>query len=221
MVLRKVSRMRKGEQGGGRRRKAGAEQRHLDGKLEEAAWETSPACPPRRDAPALCSSSWPSSGLSPTVPHPQAWTRDFRWGLTRAEWDNPVPLPAASSQPRISCAFQAARAPCWLLSSFSSTRAYKSFSSGPLSILSSPSLCLCFGLAELHEVCTGPSLRPAKVAVSGIALSPHILTTPLHLVLSTNLLRVHSVPLSVSPAKMLRSASVHTDQQGTLIATCV
>ena len=54
-----------------------------------------------------------------------------------------LPAPAATPslmQPRIPLAFQAARAHCWLISSFSSSRIPKPFSAGVLSISCSPSL---------------------------------------------------------------------------------
>ena len=60
----------------------------------------------------------------------------------RVEGDSLLPLPAATpllTQPKIPLAFWAARALCWLMSSFSPTRTPRSFSAG---LLSSSSLNL-------------------------------------------------------------------------------
>ncbi|KAK4830147.1 hypothetical protein QYF61_008635 [Mycteria americana] len=94
------------------------------------------------------------------------------------------------SKRRIRLAFWAASAHCWVMLSFSSTNIPKSFSSGLLSIHSPPSFglprprCrtfvfvlwiaptqvqdLALGLAELHEVHTGPPLKPVTVTLDGI-----------------------------------------------------
>ena len=82
----------------------------------------------------LASSSWPSSGPVPGVPH-LSCIRGLRLGLSsprphkgRAERNSPLPSPAATPllmQPRILLAFQAASTHCWLMFSFSSTRTPK------------------------------------------------------------------------------------------------
>ncbi|KAK4810535.1 hypothetical protein QYF61_004498 [Mycteria americana] len=63
---------------------------------------------------------------------------------------------------------------------------------------------LALGLVELHEVHMGLLLKPVKVPLDGILLSS-VSTAPFSLVLSADLLRVHSVPLSMSLMKILNS----------------
>ncbi|GAB0188195.1 cAMP-dependent protein kinase inhibitor alpha [Grus japonensis] len=70
--------------------------------------------------------------------------------------------------------------------SFSSINTPKSFSSGLLSIHSSPSLYLipgvalthvqdlALGLVELHAVHTGPPLKPVKIPLDGIPCLQHV-----------------------------------------------
>ena len=65
---------------------------------------------------------------------------------------------------------------------------------------------LALGLVELREVCTGSPLQPAKVPPDGTSLPSSMSTAPHSSVSSANLLRVHSIPLSMSPIKMLNSS---------------
>ncbi|KAK4818440.1 hypothetical protein QYF61_013127 [Mycteria americana] len=69
---------------------------------------------------------------------------------------------------------------------------------------------LALGLVEPHEVRTGPPLKPLKVPLDGIP-SSSMLTTPHSLVSLANLLRVHSIPLSVSLMKILSSTGPTID----------
>ena len=83
---------------------------------------------------------------------PQAWIQYSHWGLMRAEQRETITFffwlaTPLLMQPKIQLAFQAARAPCWLMLSFSSTRNPKSFSVGLLSS-TSPSLYLYLGLPQ-------------------------------------------------------------------------
>ena len=55
---------------------------------------------------------------------------------------------------------------------------------------------LALGFPELHEICMGTPFKPIKVSPNGTPSSSKP-TTPPCLVSSSNLLRVHSVPLSV------------------------
>jgi len=62
------------------------------------------------------------------------------------------------------------------------------------------------GLVELHEVCTGPPLKPAKVTLDGIpSLQCVSHTTQLGVV--SKVAVVHSIPVSMSPTKVLNSTS--------------
>ncbi|XP_074674578.1 translin-associated protein X isoform X2 [Strix aluco] len=69
---------------------------------------------------------------------------------------------------------------------------------------------LACGLIELHEVCTAPPLKPVQVPLDG-SLPSSLSTSPHSLVSSANLLSVHSIPLSVSPTKMLNPAGPSND----------
>ena len=62
----------------------------------------------------------------------------------------------------------------------------------------------------------GPFLQPVQVSLDGF-LPYNVLTTPLSLVSSANLLRVHSMPLSMSLIRMLKSTGPRTDPWGTLL----
>ncbi|KAK4821962.1 hypothetical protein QYF61_004966 [Mycteria americana] len=69
---------------------------------------------------------------------------------------------------------------------------------------------LALGLAELHEVHTGPPLKLVEIPLDGIP-SLHCVNRTTQLGVVANLLRVHSIPLSVLPTKMLNSAGPNTD----------
>ena len=119
-------------------------------------------------------------------------------------------------QPRIQLAFWPVSAHCWLIVSFPSTDTPKSFSTGLLSIHSLASVSVfgialnhvqdpALGLVESHEVSTGPPLQPVQVPLDGTSLPSSVLTAPHSLATSANLLRVHSIPLSVLLIKTLNS----------------
>lgn len=55
---------------------------------------------------------------------------------------------------------------------------------------------LVLGLLKLHEILMDPLLELVRVSLDGFH-PPGVLTAPLSLVSSANLLRVHSVPLSM------------------------
>ena len=98
------------------------------------------AFPNSRGAQALWSSLQPSSGFALTASHPSCVggprpghsTPDgSSGGQSRGAPLPPCPCwPLLSMQPMIPLAFQAARAHCWLMSSFSFTRFPKSFLAG-------------------------------------------------------------------------------------------
>jgi len=69
---------------------------------------------------------------------------------------------------------------------------------------------LALGLVELHEVRTGPPFKSVEVPLDGIP-SLSLSTAPHSSVSSTNLRKVHSVPLSMSLTKMLSSMGLSTD----------
>ena len=157
----------------------------------------------------------------------QSWTQDSRLGLTRAEQRGRITSPDLLAilllmQPRIWLAFWAVSTHCWVMMSFSSTSTPKSFSSRLLSIHSPLSLHLCLGLPwpmcrTLH-LASWDSHRPTSQGCpcpSGCHPFPlqHVDRTT-NLVLSANLLRVHSIPLSTSLTKMLNSAGPNTDPWG-------
>jgi len=109
--------------------------------------------------------------------------------------------------------------------SFSSTSTPKSFSSGLLSIhlwsrLIAPTHVqdLALGLVNLHEVHMVPPLKPVQVPLDGIPSLQCGNSTSL--VLSANLLSVHAILLSMSPAKMLNNTAPSTDRRGTPLLTC-
>jgi len=67
---------------------------------------------------------------------------------------------------------------------------------------------LALVLVELHEVHTGPPLLSRSLWMASL---PSSVSTTLHsLVLSANLLRAHSMPLTMLPTKMLNSTSPST-----------
>ena len=84
------------------------------------------------------------------------------------------------------------------------------FSAQPVSVLGiAPTQVqdLALGLVEPHEVHTGPPLQAVQVPLDGIPSIPRVDC----LVLSANMLRMHSVPLPMSLTKMLNSGSANTD----------
>lgn len=111
---------------------------------------------------------------------------------------------------------------CSLMLIFSLTNTSKSFSSGLLSVYSPPSLYLFLGLPQprcstLHLAFLN-FIRVTQAHILSLSRSfwmtslPSIaLTTPYSLVSPGHLVRVHSSPLSMSPRKMLNSASPDTD----------
>jgi len=157
------------------------------------------------------------------------------WDLMRTEQRGTItsltllvtPLPV---EPRIPLAFQAAGAHCWLLLRFSSTRIPKSFSTGLLSRNSSPSLYTYLGLPQpkcktLHFASlnlisfTRVHLSSLSRSLWMASLSSVLKTTPLSFVSSANLLKVHSIPLSVSFIKILKSTSPKMDPCRTPLVT--
>ncbi|NXX26818.1 F120B protein, partial [Nicator chloris] len=73
---------------------------------------------------------------------------------------------------------------------------------------------LVLGPVEIYEVCTGPPLKPVQIPLDGslpssMSMAPHSLGSP------ADLLREHSVPLSVFLAEMLNSAGPSTDPEDT------
>ena len=69
---------------------------------------------------------------------------------------------------------------------------------------------LVLGLVEPHEVRTGPPLKPVKVTLMP-SLPSSVSNAPYRLVWLANLLRVRSIPLSMSPTKMFSNAGPYTD----------
>jgi len=116
-------------------------------------------------------------------------------------------------------AFWAASTHCQLTLSFSSTNTPKSFSSGLLSSHSPLKLYLCLGLPQparrtLHLALVN-FMRQAWSHLSSLSrflwIASHpsnVSIEPLSLVSSANLLRVHSIPLSMSPTKVLAPVPV-------------
>ncbi|KAK4831337.1 hypothetical protein QYF61_017468 [Mycteria americana] len=117
------------------------------------------------------------------------------WGLMRAGYRGRITsldllVTLLLMQPRIWLAFWAASAHCWLMLSFSSTNTPKSFSSGraalnpfsaqPVFVLGiAPTHVqdLALGPVELHEVRTGPPLKPVRVPLEGIPSLWHVNST--------------------------------------------
>ncbi|RMC10150.1 hypothetical protein DUI87_12949 [Hirundo rustica rustica] len=58
---------------------------------------------------------------------------------------------------------------------------------------------LALGLAELHEIHMGPSLKPIQIPLNGILSLQRV---DVILVSSAILMRVNSIPLSMSPIKI-------------------
>ena len=143
----------------------------------------------------------------------------------RVEGDNHLLLPAATllvMEPRIPMAFQAARAHSQIMSRFSPIRTSKSFSAGLLSRSSSPSQysylglprlkCNTLHLALLHLMTLSwAHFSSLSRSPSMVSLPYIILTTPVSLMSSANLLRVHSIPQSKLLIKMLKSTGPKTD----------
>jgi len=128
-------------------------------------------------------------------------------------------------QPRIQLTFWAASAHWWLTSSFSCTRTL-TFSTGLLSVSSSPSLHSCF---ILHE-CRCSTLASLNVIpfiwvhFSNLLRSYWMVSLPsvasassLSLMLSLNLLRLHWILQSKSLIKILSSTGPKMDPWGTLL----
>jgi len=147
----------------------------------------------------------------------------------RAEEDNHLPLPAATPllmQPRILLAFRAARAHCCLMSSSSSTRttspSSQVYSQGVLLSLYtylglSQSKCNTLHLALLNL------FQFNQVHFSSLSRDYWMASLPslaaLSLVSSANLLRAHSIPLSMSLIRMLRSTCSRMGPWGAPLST--
>lgn len=126
---------------------------------------------------------------------------------------------------------------------FSSTNRTTSFSSGLLSTqsiffsaciyawdCSNPHAGPCTCLVELHDILMGPPLKPISLSLGGtlsiwVASLPsggQPFLTPYQqhdtiLVSLANFLRVHSIPLSASPTKILNSTGSNTNLCGPLV----
>ena len=116
----------------------------------------------RTGAPALWSSSWPSCRLTPTAPHPSN-DGSTRPGCTtphgatqrqsRRGWSTPSPHWPLFCWccPEYCCWFSGLHAhTAGSCPTFFSSRTLKSFSLGPLSMSSSPSLSLYLGLPQIQ-----------------------------------------------------------------------
>jgi len=152
---------------------------------------------------------------------PQAWTQDSRWGFTSAAQRSRITSLSLLAtpllmQPRVPLAFWAVSACIWCMCSFLSTRTSRS-SAGLLSVSSSPSLYSYLGLPQLkcnilHLALLNLSrfshahflsmCRPLWMA----SLPSIVSAAPLSFVLSADLLRMRSIPLSTSLVKMLWNA---------------
>jgi len=149
--------------------------------------------------------------------------QDSRWGLTRAEWQNHLPRPPGHAS------LDAAQDMVGLLGCKHTLMghlellidkhhqivllgaAFNPFSTQPVFVLGIALTRvkeLALGLVELREVHMGPPLKPAKVLLDGMpSLPSSVSATPHSLVSLGNLLKVHSIPLSILPTKMLNSTS--------------
>ncbi|KAK4828887.1 hypothetical protein QYF61_001445 [Mycteria americana] len=75
-------------------------------------------------------------------------------------------------------------------------------------------------LVEPHTIGLGPSIQPVQIPLEGKAFLPSSRSTLLpNLVLSANLLRVHSIPSSRSLIKMLNRTGPNTEPRGTPLVT--
>ncbi|PKU48190.1 hypothetical protein llap_1469 [Limosa lapponica baueri] len=74
------------------------------------------------------------------------------------------------------------------------------------------------GLVEFYEIRTSPLLKPVKVPLDGIpSLQDVNCSTQLGVV--AKLLRLHSIPTSMLPTKMLNSTGPSTESRGTPFTT--
>ena len=132
--------------------------------------------------------------------------------------------------PRMPLAFLAARAHCWLMVNLLSTRTPRSLSTELLSSRSTPSLYWCMGLfLPRCRTLNFPLLnliRFLSAQLSSLSRSRSkaaqpsgVSTTPLSLVSSANLLRVHSNASSRSLMKKLNKTGPSTDPWGTSLVT--
>jgi len=156
---------------------------------------------------------------------PQTWMQFSRWGLMRAEQWGTIPSPPC--WPSFSWCSPGYYWPFGLHantadSCFSSTRTPRFSSAGLLSVSSSPSLYTYLGL--LRPKCN--TLRLALLNLTRFlcahflsksmflwmaSLSSTVSAAPLIVVSSANLLRVHSILLSMSVIKMLKRSNPSTD----------
>lgn len=120
---------------------------------------------------------------------------------SRVERDNHLSLAVGHPFSDAAQAFQAASAHCWLMLNFSSTRTPTSFSTGPLSRISSPSLHTHLGLLQpkckpLHIDLLN-LIRFTRAHFSSLSGSLWMASLPS----AANLLWVHSIPSSMSLIK--------------------
>ena len=165
----------------------------------------------------------------------QGWMQDSRWGLTRAEQKGRIPsldwlAMFPLMQPRVRLAFWTVSTHCWLMSSFSSTGTHKSFLAELLSITLAPSLYWYLGLPwpmcrTLHLILlnlmrfTQAHFLSLSKSLWMVFQPSSLLTAPLSLMSSANLLKVHSIPLSMSRMKILTSTGPSNDPWGTPLVT--
>ena len=209
------------------------------GLLFSSLSPASSVCLHRRGAPALRSSSWPSSGPSPKAPHPLcdgcptpgcSTPEGDSQGRSRGEQSPSSPCwpPLFLIQPRIPLAFWTGSAHYWLVLNVASTRLL-SFFAGLLSS-SSPSLHTYLGLPwprckTLHFTLlnliwlTWTHLSSVSMSFWMASLPPALSTVLPRLVSSAILLRVQLIPSYMSLIKMLKSTSPKTDAWGTPLVT--
>ncbi|KAK4817090.1 hypothetical protein QYF61_027921 [Mycteria americana] len=150
--------------------------------------------------------------------------------IERLQYDSPEPSllqaeqpqlsqPFFIAEPRIQLAFWAARGCCQLMSNFLSPSILKPFSTGLLSIHSFPSLCRSLHLALLNFMrFTWAHSSSLSRSLWMTSLPSSKSTALLSLVSSANLLRVHSIPLSVSLMKTLNSTHPTIDYKSLDVA---
>jgi len=78
-----------------------------------------------------------------------------------------------------------------------------------------------FFLAKLHKIPLGLFLQPVEVLLKITAQPSDVSTAPSSFILSVNLLRVHSVPVSRSLMKMWNSIDPGVSPWVTPLVTCL
>ena len=154
---------------------------------------------------------------------PQAWMQNSRWRLHEGRVERKNPLPHRAATPFFDAAQDTVGLQGCKDTMLAHVKFFRTLSQQGCSRVLLP-VCIhtwdCLDPNATHWYCwmslgsCGPSLSSLFRSLWMASLASVISTTPLSLVSSTNLLRVHLIPSFVSLIKILKSAGSKIDYEG-------